>query len=41
MKNPYVWLGAAIFMLVAAYMFAPDQAVTMFKELVAAFGGAK
>ncbi|MCH8197698.1 MAG: hypothetical protein IH904_06405 [Proteobacteria bacterium] len=35
-----MWIiaGAGLFLLVAAYMFAPESAVVMFQELVAAFG---
>ena len=38
MQKIWILAGASLFLLVAAYMFAPDQAVVMFKELVAAFG---
>ena len=38
MQKIWIIAGAGLFLLVAAYMFAPDQAVVMFKELVAAFG---
>jgi hypothetical protein len=41
MNKTYLVIGAGVFMLLAAYLFAPDQAVVMFKELVAAFGSVK
>ena len=38
MQKLWIIAGAGLFLLVAGYMFAPDQAVVMFKELVDAFG---
>ena len=39
MQKLWIIAGAGLFLLVAAYIFSPDQAVAMFEKLVAAFGG--
>ena len=36
LKNPYVLAGAAVFMLVGAYMFGVDGVVTLFQTLFSA-----
>ena len=38
MQKLWIIAGAGLFLLVAAYLFTPESAVVMFKELVAAFG---
>ena len=38
MQKLWIIAGAGLFLLVAGYMFAPESAVVMFQELVAAFG---
>ncbi len=38
MQKLWIIAGAGLFLLVAAFLFTPESAVVMFKELVAAFG---
>lgn len=33
LKNPYVLAGAAVFMLIGAYLFGVDDVVELFKAL--------
>ncbi len=38
MQKIWIIADVGLFLLVAAYLFTPESAAVMFKELVAAFG---